>query len=160
MPDQVPHDDPLNAEPPEPGSPEFSSEDTIILEALGAGLTHAESAALAGVSTKTVQRRLERTAFASALATRRRQRTDEITGLLQGAGERAVRVLLETLDSVITGERLRAAHMILEQGRRFGMDARLDELNLRYMALRDQIGHGPDGGQHVPSTANATEQHE
>ncbi len=124
----------------EPGSPEDGSGqgdeteadrrraagDEVLLDALAAGLSYVEAGALAGVSGRTARRRLTDPGFASALARRRAARVSDVTGRLTVGSERAVQVLLDALDSEVAGERLRAAELILNLGRRFRMDTDVD----------------------------------
>ncbi len=53
-----------------------------VIEALGSGRTHQETADVLGVTTKTIQRTLADPTIRARVATRRRERMEEITGLL------------------------------------------------------------------------------
>jgi hypothetical protein len=61
---------------------EWSDTDELILGGLAAGLTHAEAGELAGVSAKTVQRRLRDDVFAAEVGRRRAEQVERITGRL------------------------------------------------------------------------------
>ena len=65
-------------------------ENDVLLDALAAGLTHSEAAVLAGVSSKTVQRRLKGSDFAAELARRHSMRVVELTGQLTALAPAAV----------------------------------------------------------------------
>jgi predicted hydrolase (HD superfamily) len=72
---------------------EWSDADEFILGGLAAGLTHAEAGELAGVSAKTVQRRLRDDAFAAEVGRRRAEQVERITGRLTELSVRAVATL-------------------------------------------------------------------
>ncbi len=123
--------------PPEDGSDEVHETETeterrraagddVLLDALAAGLSYVEAGALAGVSARTARRRLTDHDFASHLARRRAARVSDVTGRLTVGSERAVQVLLDALDSEVGGERLRAAELVLNMGRRFRGDSDVD----------------------------------
>ena len=88
---------------------DFNAADTILIDALGSGRTHAQAAKLARVSSKTVQRRLQDLDFARAVAERRRRRVDDLTAQLVGAADDAISVLTTLLGSPIGSDRLRTA---------------------------------------------------
>lgn len=110
-----------------------------IIVLLAEGRSYEEAAALAGCSSKTIQRRLRDPEFALAVLDRRRERVRIITGLLVGASERAVAVLTEAMASPKTADRLRAAGMLLGQGRRFHLDEVDNELPRRLSILEAKI---------------------
>ena len=86
----------------------------VILTALAIGATHAEAAALASVSTKSVQRRLGDPAFAAELARRRAVRLDDVTGRLTGLATTALDVIADLMESGSPVVRLRAAEQALQ----------------------------------------------
>ncbi len=92
---------------------EWDDNDELIIGGLSAGLTHADAADLAGVSTKTVQRRLADERFVAEVARRRGQQVERVTGQLSQLSVRAV----DTLESALGDEsptiRLRAADLTL-----------------------------------------------
>ncbi|MEY2569014.1 MAG: hypothetical protein QOE35_3543 [Actinomycetota bacterium] len=126
---------------------EFSPEEELLIAALGEGLTHQAAAAVAGVSTKTVQRRLRHGAFAAAVSAHRQERVSEVSGMLIGASVAAVATLSASLSSDLPGERLTAAKTILDLGRRFHREAVLEQelrtrLELLEAAANGETGHG------------------
>jgi len=100
--------------------------DEVLLDALATGLSYLEAGEFAGLSARTVRRRLTAPDFAAELARRRAMRVSDVTGRLVAASERAVQVLLELLESQVAGERLRSAELILNMGRRFRSDTDID----------------------------------
>jgi hypothetical protein len=117
----------------------LSDDDEILIAALAEGrYTHAVAGALAGVSAKTVQRRLTNPGFARAVGERRRERVNEVVGQLVGASQRAVQVLVEVLEGGDPADQLRAARMVLEYSRRYHREQVVeDELALRVRVLED-----------------------
>lgn len=85
----------------------------VLLDALAAGLSHTEAAALAGVSAKTIQRRLGDTEFALELTRRRAARVEELVGQLTSMGATAIGVLREAMVQAKPELRLRAAEATL-----------------------------------------------
>ena len=94
-------------------TPDGSGADEIILEGLAAGLPHAEVAVLAGVSTKTIQRRLMSPDFAAEVRRRRGLRVEEVTGRLAQLAPAAISVIGECLAEDKPTVRLRAAEVAL-----------------------------------------------
>ena len=100
--------------------------DEVLLDALATGLSYLDAGVLAGLSARTVRRRMTDPSFAAELARRRAMRVSDVTGRLLSVSGRAVQVLVELLDSQVTGERLRSAELILNLGRRFRSDSDVD----------------------------------
>ncbi len=126
---------PAQPEPPQDGAGDAdgteadrrrAAGDEVLLDALATGLSYLEAGELAGLSARTVRRRLTAPDFAAELARRRAMRVSDVTGRLVAASERAVQVLLELLESQVAGERLRSAELILNMGRRFRSDTDID----------------------------------
>ena len=92
---------------------DLNDSDELILSGLAAGLTHAETAELANVSSKTIQRRLSSEAFAAEVARRRGQQVERITGRLSELSIRAVDTLTDALEDSSPTIRLRAADLTL-----------------------------------------------
>jgi len=113
--------------------------DDQLIILLAEGRSHVSAAAMAGCSAKTVQRRMKEPQFAQAVVDRRRERIDAIAGLVVGATERAVAVLCEALESPECSERLRAAGMLLGQGRHFQREEADNELRRRFLALEAKV---------------------
>lgn len=91
-------------------------------------------------------------AFAKAVIDRRRERIDAINGLVVGATERAVAVLCEALESPEWCDRLRAAGMLLGQGRHFRREEAVNELRRRFLALEAKVDP-PAPGDAIDLTA-------
>ncbi len=126
---------PAQPEPPQDGAGDADGTeadrrreagDEVLLDALATGLSYLEAGELAGLSARTVRRRMTAPDFAAELARRRAMRVSDVTGRLVAASERAVQVLLELLESQVAGERLRSAELILNMGRRFRSDTDID----------------------------------
>ncbi len=111
--------------------------DELILEALAAGAAYADAGSAAGVSARTVRRRMADPLFAAELARRRAVRVSDLTGQMMGLGARAVSVLGEALEAEAVGDRLRAANLILTALRRYRADS---DLELRLTALEEGTG--------------------
>lgn len=90
--------------------------DEVIIAALAAGQTYAEAAAIAGVSARTVRRRMSEPEFAREVSTRRGEHMAVVTGQLLSAGPDAVAVLREALSCDQAPVRLRAAQLLLSLG--------------------------------------------
>ncbi len=113
--------------------------DDRLIVLLGEGRSYEAAAAIVGCSGRTIQRRMKEPGFAQAVFDQRRERVSAITGLIVGASERAVAVLSDALDSTEGNERLRAAGMLLDHGRRFHRDEADGELLRRLLALEAKI---------------------
>jgi hypothetical protein len=87
--------------------------DELVLCGLAAGMTHAETAELANVSTKTVQRRMSDNKFTAEVARRRGEQVERITGRLSELSVRAVDTLNDSLADDSATIRLRAADLAL-----------------------------------------------
>jgi hypothetical protein len=103
------------------------AEDKLLL-ALTCGATVDTAAREAGVSPRTVYRRLEDPAFCRRLQTLRADIVQRTAGTLTAAGAEAVRTLLELLKSgVAPNTRLGAARTVLESGMRLREITELEE---------------------------------
>jgi len=128
----------------------------VFLSALGAGLSHAEAAALAGLALSAVQRRLSDPEFAADVARLRAVRVEEITGQLTGMGSRTVGVLSELLESDKPAVRLRAVEVTLSWltrlCREVDLDVRLSRLEGGLTGSSfDGDSDEEDGGHHGQS---------
>jgi hypothetical protein len=130
--------------------------DDVLVEELAVGHTQVEAAERAGVSPRTVARRLEDPKFRGRVRARRDERyaqsTDRVVALLPEAIVAFSRVLAETDDDAI---RLRAAKNIVDAAgrlRALEVEGRLAEVETRL----DQLREDPDvaGGQ-TPGTSGA-----
>jgi hypothetical protein len=117
------------------GAGRREASDEILVEGLAAGLSFVQAGDLAGVSSKTVQRRLQDPEFARRVSRRRDERVGEVTGLLVDASHAAVGVLREGLGAERFADRLRSAQLILTMSGRFreleDLSARLAEVEAR-----------------------------
>jgi hypothetical protein len=118
---------------------QLDPKDEIAISALAEGATHEEAAKLAGVSTKTIQRRRHEPKFARALDDRRRQRVGEVTGRLVAGSRAAVETLLGALEAESMWDRLTAARAILDLGRRYHRELAEEDLVVRLEALEDAL---------------------
>lgn len=145
-------------EPEGDDSPEQEPEDDLLIAYLAEGWTHAEAGKQAGVSAKTVQRRLKDPEFAGAVARRRRERVEWLTAQLITASDAAASVLRDALGSDDPKVSLRAATLILSHTGRFHageeereVARRQDELELRVQESLETMtriaGVTGDGGR-------------
>jgi hypothetical protein len=117
----------------------LSDGDEVLIAALAEGLTHAAAGELAGVSAKTVQRRMSNPEFAGAVGDGRRQRVRDVVGLLVGASQRAVQVLVEVLERGDPADQLRAARMVLEYSGRYHREQVVDDDLARRMLVLEEL---------------------
>ena len=116
----------------------LSDVDEVLIAALSEGYTHKAAGELGGVSAKFIQRRLKNPEFARALGDRRRQRVNEVVGLLVGASQRAAQVLVELMEGGDPTVQHRAARTVLELTPRYHREQVVeDELALRVRVLED-----------------------
>jgi len=87
----------------------------LLLSALAAGSSAEEAALAAGVSVRTVYRRLASPAFCSRLATMRDELVSAALGELVGCAEQAVATLRRLLEADAERVQLGAARTILDQ---------------------------------------------
>ena len=116
--------------------------DEMVIEALATGSTYREAADLAGVSARTVRRRMEGVEFTARVARRRAEFLNTVTGRLAAMPDLAVDALQVALLAGTTTERLRAADMVLAQSRRFTADT---DVSQRLVAVEARLlkGAGP-----------------
>jgi hypothetical protein len=91
-------------------------QDELMRAALATGATYAAAGTVAGVSERTVRRRMGDPRFAAEVSVRRGEQVATVSGLLVNAGADAVQVLSDSLRSDSEAVRLRAAHLILTVG--------------------------------------------
>lgn len=68
-------------------------QDELVVAALAGGRCYEEAGAAAGVSARTVRRRMAEPAFAAAVSARRGERVAAVTGQLVAAGSDAITVI-------------------------------------------------------------------
>jgi hypothetical protein len=109
-----------------------------LLTALACGATVENAARKAGVSERTVYRRLEDPAFRAQLDRLRAEMVERTAGMLTGAGMSSVKTLLDLQQDVAVapGVRRRAARDVLELGLRF---RELAEMELRLVELENRV---------------------
>lgn len=122
--------------------PEWADTDEIILASLASGMTHAEAARVADVSTKTIQRRLADKAFADEIARRRAAQVERVTGQLTQLSVRAVETLEAALDDEAPSIRLKAADLTLGWLVRLRREA---DLERRIVEIEQELAG--DGGE-------------
>lgn len=117
---------------PDEGDGDLDERDEVVANALALGWTHAEAAALVGLSAKWVQRRLVDERFKAEVRRRRTAQLEAVTAQLAAVGPRAVAVLLETMESDDPSVRVRSAVAVLgsitKLGRQFEVEQRVADL--------------------------------
>jgi hypothetical protein len=101
--------------------------DDIIIASLVCGAKQDAAAAKAGVSTTTVQRRLQNPKFRRRLVEARVEMVQRLAGNLTAASTEAVRTLLELIKSGSPAVKLGASRTILEIGTRMRESADLEQ---------------------------------
>ena len=114
--------------------------DELIIDSLAAGWSYDDAAAVAGVSARTVRRRMSELTFAAEVSARRGERVGELTGRIVGESGRALDVILARLDSPSEQVQLRAAELVLSWGVRLRSG---HELEQRLEALDQSQRPGP-----------------
>lgn len=118
-------------------------QDELLRSALATGATYAAAGTVAGVSERTVRRRMGDPQFAAEVSVRRGEQVATVTGQLVAAGTDAVEVLRDCLRSDTDSVRLRAAHLILTVGAQLRHAHELEE---RLGALETCALSFADGG--------------
>lgn len=115
--------------------------DQLLVTALVCGATVEGAAQRAGVSVRTVYRRLRQPRFQERLRQGRRELVERTSGLLTGAALSAVKTLVDLSQdgAVAPTVRRRAARDVLELGLRFRDSNDLEE---RIAQLEDAVGEG------------------
>jgi hypothetical protein len=114
--------------------------DDPLLLSLACGATAEQAAAKAGVSVRTVFRRLDDPAFASRLREMRSDMVQRSAAALTAAAMEGVKTLLELMKPANTGPvRLGAARSIIELGVKL---REMVELEVRLAALEERVGDG------------------
>lgn len=131
--------------PTGPDEPDEGTTDDLILDALAAGLNQRQTAKVARVHPKTIQRRLADPSFAALVAQRRAARVREVTGRLTGVAAEAVTVISEAMgEEHPIRVRLAAAQLALrslgEYQASSEVDARIADLEHVVAQLHDLDG--------------------
>jgi len=131
----------------------LSERDRIIAIALGRGFSHEKAGELAGVSSKTVQRRMADPTFLVAVSEERRRAFELISGQLTHWAIQAVKTLVGVMQSDNPSDQRRAAEAILNIGGRYHrqlqdheLAARLEKLETFLAAAEQPDVHRPDTG--------------
>ena len=90
------------------------AQDDILLDALASGRTYAEAGELAGVSDRTVARRMAEPAFARLVRDRRDEQVQTVAGQLSTMANAAVMAITSCLDDEDAKTRMAAGKLILE----------------------------------------------
>lgn len=118
--------------------------DEVVLAALAVGDTYAQAGATAGVSERTVRRRMSEPTFAGEVSARRGEYVGALAGQLVASGPEAVAVVRRCLISADDAVALRAAQLLLTMANQL-RHAR--ELEVRLAALEagtaTAAGEGP-----------------
>jgi hypothetical protein len=125
------------------------SADDVLIEGLAHGLSYSQAGDVAGVSARTVQRRMAELGFAARVAQRRDELANQLIGGLALLSTRALEVLREELDSGNrAADRIRAAGLVLAQFQRLrdaaDLEARLRHLEAELTALHHASSLVPD----------------
>jgi hypothetical protein len=112
---------------PTSSHPDWTDTDELILASLASGMTHAEAARVADVSTKTVQRRVADNDFSDEVARRRREQVEQVTGQLTRLSVRAAETLELALDDDAASIRLKAVDLTFSWLIRLRREADLEQ---------------------------------
>lgn len=122
---------PTTSPPDEGGTSERDhrreAQDEILVESIAAGLSYPDAGAAAGVTARTVGRRMTDPAFLSRVSQRRGERVSEITGRLSSMSADALGVLRDTMVEGRPADRLRAAQLTLTMLSRFRAESEIEE---------------------------------
>jgi hypothetical protein len=113
----------------------LSERDRIIAVALGRGFSHEKAGEFAGVTSKTVQRRMADPTFVAAVSEERRRAFEEISGQLTHWAIQAVKTLVGVMRSDNPSDQRRAAEAILNIGGRYHRQLQDHELAARLEKL-------------------------
>src|SRR3954464_8575927 len=127
-----------------------SGGDVVLVAALAGGATYEDAAKQAGVSERTVRRRLDDPAFKRQVDEARAEILSQATARLTGAALDAVEALRGLLGSELDFARLGAARAILEVGAKYREQLDLAE---RVAALEERLGSQKEEKPWAPRTA-------
>ena len=118
--------------------------DPTLVVALAAGLTRQQAAKQAGVSLRTVARRLNDPKFRQQIAEARSATVEQASARLTAASLMAVQTLLQLLGAESESVRLGTARAILEMGVKFreteALEAKIRAFQERLTALEERRG--------------------
>jgi hypothetical protein len=114
-----------------------AAQDEVIIAALAAGNSYSLTANLAGVSERTIARRMADPAFARVVADRRAEQVQTITGQLSSLGAEAVAAVASCLQDDEPKTRLAAGKLVLELVLKFRHQ---NDLELAVAEIRHHLG--------------------
>ena len=118
--------------------------DSALVVALAAGLTRQQAAKQAGVSLRTVARRLNDPKFRQQIAEARSATVEQASARLTAASLMAIQTLLQLLGAESESVRLGTARAILEMGVKFReteeLEAKIRAFQERLTALEERRG--------------------
>lgn len=115
------------------------AQDEVLIAALAAGRSYAEAGGLAGVSGRTVARRMADVGFARLVADRRGEQVVAIAGRISSLSSEAVDAIRDCLSDTSASTRLAAAKLLLEWSLKF---RRGEDLTLAVVEIRQHLGMG------------------
>jgi hypothetical protein len=124
--------------------------DELVINELARGCTYEEAATAAGWSARTVARRMRESGFRQRVSELRSAWVSEMSGRLVDSGSTAIDVIVEECRTAErSGDRLRAAGMLLSMGLRIResheLEERLHTVEVR-LGLTDPPGDHTEGG--------------
>ena len=114
-----------------------SAQDEMLVAALAAGSSYSEAGDAAGVSARTVARRMADLSFARLVAERRREQVVAVSGRVSSLTDRAVTAVEDCLSDESARIRLTAAKLLLDWAFRLRRD---EDLELRVAEIRQHLG--------------------
>ncbi len=121
--------------------------DDALLELLASGGSHEQCAASAGISVRTIQRRLRDDEFRRELALRRAARVEQLTARLCAVTDDAVSVIIAAFQSESGHVRLRAADLTLTWALRTRRELDLEARIARLETPGASVDEGDIGGE-------------
>lgn len=115
------------------------AKDELLIAALAAGSSYEEAGAVAGVSARTVSRRMSDVGFARRVADRRGEQVVAIAGRISSLTSEAVDAVRECLSDPSARTRLAAARLLLDWAWKF---RRGEDLALAVAEIRQHLGLG------------------
>ena len=113
------------------------AQDEIIVSALATGSSYNEAGEVAGVSGRTVARRMAEPSFARLVAERRKEQVVAVAGRVSSLTTDALTAVEDCLSDESSRTRLAAAKLLLEWSFRLRRD---EDLDLRVAEIRQHLG--------------------
>lgn len=124
--------------------------DELIKAALVSRHSYEEAGEAAGVSARTVRRRMADPAFAQDVRARRAERASALSGGLLDLGAKCLEVLSDALEDEDPGTRLRAAQAVLTLGQRFRREGEMTDRIARVEGRLDELALARRTGKGLP----------